>query len=197
LPNPFSELQSDKIHKNMICYCTIIQYPGTKFSIARPLRSVVNLSMDSRYPLPVCVLVLGTKFSPRHVASLPVNFVARMAEPAEQEDPLHTPRAESLRRTLTAYYTTHGPENLPNVEALVGRVVGGPPSEVGGMVVGGVLWSEEELFEKIEAKYGVKVQIRRGRNYPPALSASVIFHKDSPYSAEWGEAEWPYDSFRV
>ena len=119
-----------------------------------------------------------------------------MAEPAEQEDPLHTPRAESLRRTLTAYYTTHGPENLPNVEALVGRVVGGPPSEVGGMVVGGVLWSEEELFEKIEAKYGVKVQIRRGRNYPPALSASVIFHKDSPYSAEWGEAEWPYDSFR-
>mmetsp|Transcript_19823 Transcript_19823/g.29134 ORF Transcript_19823/g.29134 Transcript_19823/m.29134 type:complete len:80 (+) Transcript_19823:2-241(+) len=67
-------------------------------------------------------------------------------------------RAQLLRSALTAYYTAHAPDNLDNVEALVSRVVGGPPSLVGGMILGGILWTEAELFAKIEAKYGAKFE---------------------------------------
>lgn len=77
---------------------------------------------------------------------------------AEQLAAISSERAQRLTRTLTDYYSAHGPENLENVAALVARVVGGPPSLVGGMMVGGILWTEEELFAKIEAKYGVKVE---------------------------------------
>ena len=65
-----------------------------------------------------------------------------------------------LRQTLGVYYKQHAPEEIGKVENLVARVVGGPPSEVGGMVVGGVLWEEEELFGKIESRYGAKVEVR-------------------------------------
>ena len=44
------------------------------------------------------------------------------------------------------------------VDNLVARVVGGPPSMVGGVVLGGVLWAQEDvLFGKLEAKYGAAV----------------------------------------
>lgn len=76
---------------------------------------------------------------------------------------MHSQRAEELRATLTAYYTTHAPEEVDKVENLVARVVGGPPSEVGGMVLGGVLWTEEELYAKVEAKYGVAVTVAARR----------------------------------
>lgn len=70
-------------------------------------------------------------------------------------------RAVALQCTLTAFYQAHAPEETASdpakVEHLVARVVGGPRCEVGGMVVGGVLWSEAELFVKLEAKYGAKV----------------------------------------
>ena len=36
------------------------------------------------------------------------------------------------------------------------------PSNVGGAMVGGVLWSERELFDKLEAKYGAKVEVPNG-----------------------------------
>ncbi len=78
---------------------------------------------------------------------------------AEQLAALSSERAQRLTHTLTAYYTAHGPENLGNIPALVARVVGGPHSTVGGMVVGGKWWSEEELFAKMEAKYGAKVEL--------------------------------------
>ena len=66
-------------------------------------------------------------------------------------------REEVLRKTLTTFYGTYAPEEVGKVNNLVQRVVGGPPSEVGGIVVGGVLWTEEELFAKLEDKYGGKV----------------------------------------
>lgn len=62
------------------------------------------------------------------------------------------------------------------METLVARVVGGPPSSVGGMVLGGVLWSEEELYAKVAAKYGGVVEVLPS---PPldtsSASASDIF----------------------
>ena len=58
---------------------------------------------------------------------------------------------------LESYYKREAPENLDNLEAIVARVYGGPASNVGGMVIGGVWWTEKELFEKLEAKYGVPV----------------------------------------
>ena len=45
------------------------------------------------------------------------------------------------------------------MDDLVARVVGGPPSNVGGVVVGGVLWTETELFAKLEAKYQAPVDL--------------------------------------
>ena len=47
---------------------------------------------------------------------------------------MQSDEAKALRCTLTSYYARHAPDNLANVEGLVARVVGGPPSEVG------VLW---------------------------------------------------------
>ena len=76
---------------------------------------------------------------------------------AEQVSAMQSMRANALRLTLTRYYTKHAPNELAKVENLVARVVGGPPTKVGGMVLGGVMWSEEELFEKVKAKYGAEV----------------------------------------
>ena len=69
-------------------------------------------------------------------------------------------RAQLLRHVLRDYYRKVAPVAAEErVEDLVARVVGGPPSEVGGALVGGVLWSEAELFAKLEAKYGAKVEV--------------------------------------
>ena len=68
-------------------------------------------------------------------------------------------RAQLLRHVLTNFYRKHAPADQGKVDDLVARVVGGPPSNVGGAVVGGILWSEAELFEKLEAKYGAKVEV--------------------------------------
>ena len=77
---------------------------------------------------------------------------------SEQLSAMQSTRANSLRVTLAQYYSKHAPDEVAKVEGLVARVVGGPPTEVGGMVLGGVMWSEEELFDKIEAKYGAHVR---------------------------------------
>jgi hypothetical protein len=82
---------------------------------------------------------------------------------------MQSERAYHLRATLTSYYATHAPAELDErhaddrtrivkVENLVARVVGGPPSNVGGLVLGGVLWTEAELYAKVAAKYGVAVE---------------------------------------
>jgi serine/threonine protein kinase len=63
-------------------------------------------------------------------------------------------RGEGLRRTLHDYYSRQAPDELHKVPALVDRVIGGPATTVGGLTLGGVLWTEEELFEKVAAKYG-------------------------------------------
>jgi len=77
-----------------------------------------------------------------------------------QEDLMQGGRAMMLRLVLLAYYAANAPEDAYKVESLVARVVGGPPTTVeGGVVVGGVLWSEAELFAKLEAKYGVQVNL--------------------------------------
>ena len=69
-------------------------------------------------------------------------------------------RARLLRAILTGYFAKHAPEGMHKVNDLVARVVGGPPSQVDGVgVVGGVLWDEAELFRKLEAKYGKKVDL--------------------------------------
>lgn len=67
-----------------------------------------------------------------------------------------TADAHRLRATLTEFYSTHAPDGIHKVEDLVARVVGGPPCEVGGVTVGGILWTEPELFAKLEEKYGAK-----------------------------------------
>ena len=72
---------------------------------------------------------------------------------------MRTERAQQLRQVLRDYYTKHAPDNVDKADELVARVVGGPPTSVGGTVVGGILWTEEELFEKLEAKYGAKVDL--------------------------------------
>ena len=43
------------------------------------------------------------------------------------------------------------------MDDLVARVVGGPPTSVSGVSVGGSLWTMEELCAKVEAKYGAKL----------------------------------------
>ena len=69
-------------------------------------------------------------------------------------------RARLLRAILTGYFAKHAPEGMHKINDLVARVVGGPPSQVDGVgVVGGVLWDEAELFQKLEAKYGKKVDL--------------------------------------
>ena len=69
-------------------------------------------------------------------------------------------RARLLRAILTSYFAKHAPEGVHKVESLVARVVGGPPTPVEGVgMVGGVLWSEPELFAKLEAKYGARVDM--------------------------------------
>lgn len=71
---------------------------------------------------------------------------------------LQSGRAHLLRSVLTQYYKKHAPEALEKIEGVIARVVGGPPSSVGGVFVGGVLWTEKALFEKLEAKYGAPVE---------------------------------------
>ena len=63
-------------------------------------------------------------------------------------------RAKLLRSILTAYFTKHAPEGLARVEDLVARVVRGALLTEDGRVAG-----EAELFEKLEAKYGAKVDL--------------------------------------
>ena len=95
------------------------------------------------------------------------NAAARTLAPAlpEPEPQISTTpemrsgRACLLRHILLAYFRAHAPEGVHKVENLVARVVGGPPSEVNGMVVGGVLWDEATLFGKLEAKYGARVDL--------------------------------------
>ena len=86
----------------------------------------------------------------------------RTSEPEPQistTPEMRSGRACLLRHILLAYFRAHAPEGVHKVENLVARVVGGPPSEVNGMVVGGVLWDEATLFGKLEAKYGARVDL--------------------------------------
>ena len=81
---------------------------------------------------------------------------------AEQLRAMQSGRARLLRNILTCHFERHVPDGLYKVEDLVARVVGGPPTAVegsGGTIVGGVLWSEAELFAKLEAKYGKRVAL--------------------------------------
>ena len=89
--------------------------------------------------------------------------VAAAAATEAQRAAMASTRAETLRRALATFFAKVAltpQERSEKVENLVARVVGGPPSCVGGMVLGGVLWSEAELFVKLSAKYG---------EAPPAL----------------------------
>ena len=77
-------------------------------------------------------------------------------------DDLET-KTKLLTQTLTTFYTKYAPNELINdstkVENLVLRVLGGKASKLaGGMVVGGILWTEEELYSKLEEKYQGKIE---------------------------------------
>ena len=86
--------------------------------------------------------------------------VASAAARLEHAAAMQRGRARLLRHILLCYFQRHAPEGVHKVEALVARVVGGPPTEVEGVgVVGGALWSEAELFTKLEAKYGKRVDL--------------------------------------
>ena len=74
-----------------------------------------------------------------------------------QQAAMESAEAQVLRTALCAFYATHAPENLANVDDLVARVVGGPPTSVSGVSVGGSLWTVDELCAKVEAKYGAKL----------------------------------------
>ena len=76
---------------------------------------------------------------------------------ARQRAAMESAEAQRLRTALCAFYTTHAPDNIANVEEVVARVVGGPPTSVSGVSVGGSLWTVEELCAKLEAKYGAKL----------------------------------------
>jgi len=95
----------------------------------------------------------------------PTTYVAARTAPTLLEPQISTTpemrsgRACLLRHILLAYFRAHAPECVHKVENLVARVVGGPPSEVNGIVVGGVLWDEATLFGKLEAKYGARVDL--------------------------------------
>jgi len=97
------------------------------------------------------------------VSSPAAEGVAAAAATEAQRAAMASTRAETLRRALATFFAKVAltpQERSEKVENLVARVVGGPPSCVGGMVLGGVLWSEAELFVKLSAKYG---------EAPPAL----------------------------
>ncbi|EOD30059.1 hypothetical protein EMIHUDRAFT_462926 [Emiliania huxleyi CCMP1516] len=83
---------------------------------------------------------------------------AAEAGAAERCRAMQSGRAMLLRRILADYFAEHAPDGSHKVENLVARVVGGPPTALDGVgVVGGVLWDEAELFSRLEAKYGAKV----------------------------------------
>ena len=69
-------------------------------------------------------------------------------------------RAISLASGLHLPLSRSRASSLVQVEDLVARVVGGAPTVTeGGVTVGGVLWTEMELFGKLEAKYGARVDL--------------------------------------
>jgi hypothetical protein len=61
---------------------------------------------------------------------------------------LQSGRAQLLRAILLNFFTKHQPSALHTVEQLCGLVVGD-----------GAIWTEGELFQKLEARYGVRVDI--------------------------------------
>jgi len=83
-------------------------------------------------------------------------LLAREATEAAWAAAMSSADAQRLRSILTEFYSTNAPDGIHKVEDLVARLVGGPPCEVGGVTVGGILWTEPELFAKLESKYGVK-----------------------------------------
>lgn len=76
-------------------------------------------------------------------------LLAAAALQMRQRVAMESAEAQVLRTALCAFYAAHAPDGIANVEDLVARVVGGPPTSVGGVSVGGVLWSVEELGEKL------------------------------------------------
>jgi hypothetical protein len=127
----------------------------------RPFSATVALPVKDPFHLPraliLCIEVLERLLTPTSSAAAPPP-AAMESQSTRQEDKMASPSAEALRRKLQTFYAKYAPDEAAKVENLVARVVGGPPSEVGGMLVGGVLWSEDELFEKLEAKYGDNVE---------------------------------------
>ena len=87
----------------------------------------------------------------------PPPIMTAEGKPRSKRDLLITQHLQLLNAAFCAFYTTHAPDNIANVEELVARVVGGPPTSVSGVSVGGSLWTEEELCAKLEAKYGAKL----------------------------------------
>jgi len=85
------------------------------------------------------------------------NNVAIAASYAREKYLSSRSRESLLRAALIEFYITYAPDEVGKVGNLVQRVIGGPPTEVGGITVGGILWTEEELFGKLEDKYGGKV----------------------------------------
>ena len=85
--------------------------------------------------------------------------VATASVRAHHAAAMESGRARLLRHILSCYFRKHAPDSIHKVEALVARVVGGAPTVTQGVTVGGVLWTEMELFGKLEAKYGAKVDL--------------------------------------
>ena len=113
-------------------------------------------------------LLAGQRSQSDASGTLPTPMVADGKTPSVEALATATPaqaaamrsgRAMLLRHLLQCYFRANAPEALPKVENLVARVVGGAPSVVEGVGVGGVLWTEAELFRKLEAKYGAKVEL--------------------------------------
>ena len=68
--------------------------------------------------------------------------------PSGRHPAMRSGRAKLLRSVLTHFFEKHHTEAVPQVDELVWRVVGDE-----------AVWSEQELIAKLEARYGVRMDL--------------------------------------
>jgi len=113
----------------------------------------VHDNLDPAAPLEDTLKAIAVNPVLPRLPDLPPPFHSILAPLLTSQLTMHTSRAESLRQSLQSHYSHYAPTETSKIETLISRVVGGPPSSVAGLTLGGVLWTEHELFSKIEAKY--------------------------------------------
>ena len=105
------------------------EQPGSGSRAALPGAALASRPLESFYPPQVSTDSLGAAAPPHHPA-------------------MRTGRARLLRSVLIHFFQKHHQEAVPQVDELVGGVVGDQ-----------AVWSEQELIAKLEARYGARMDL--------------------------------------